>query len=152
MRPLALVALLVLFAAPVLAQEPCQLEGVWEQVTATFDGEPTPETWRQMKIITATHFAFVSEEERGVTDLRTPADSLQAFRTMFSGGGTYTLKGNAYSEHLEYFRDPAYLGMSISFTCRTEGDRFWQSGMYPLLEDGEKVGEILLVEEYHRID
>ena len=85
-------------------------------------------------------------------ELKSAADSLQAFRTMISGGGTYTLTGNTYKETLEYFADPTYLGLSIEFTCRTEGDRFIQTGNLPTMEGGKKVGEVPLEEVWRRLE
>ncbi len=152
MRTVILAAFSLTLAHPALAQSPCRIQGAWELVSGTADGEAYPARWRQLKIITETHFAFVREsEDRGVKELKTAADSLQAFRTMFSGGGTYTLQGTTYTENLEYFADPTYLGMSLPFTCRTEGDRFYQSGTYPILEDGQPVREVQLEEVWRRI-
>jgi len=89
---------------------------------------------------------------RGVKDMKSAADSLQAFRTMFSGGGTYTITGNSYKETIEYFADPAALGASIEFTCRTEGDRFIQTGSLPVMEAGKKVGDVPLEEVWRRLE
>ena len=153
MRSLTILVL-VLFSSPALlfGQQTCQPQGVWFLESGTADGESYPEGWRQMKIITKEHFAFVGELERGVTDLVSVADSLQAFRTMFSGGGTYSVQGDIYTEHLEYFRDPAYIGQSVSFNCRVEGDVFYQTGMLPLIRSGETVREIKLEEVWKRVE
>jgi len=50
-------------------------------------------TCRQIKVITKNHFVFVVVCDRAVKDMRSAADSLQVFRTMFSGG-THNLAGN----------------------------------------------------------
>jgi len=89
---------------------------------------------------------------RGVKDMKSAADSLQAFRTMFSGGGTYTITGNSYKETIEYFANPVALGASIEFTCRTEGDRFIQTGSLPVMEAGKKVGDVPLEEVWRRLE
>ena len=47
-------------------------------------------------------------------------------------------------EKLDYFSDPAYVGKAIPFACRTEGDRFYQSGTVPGFEGGKKVRDIKL--------
>src|SRR5687767_11957870 len=97
-----------------LAQSPCRLEGAWQLDSGKADGQAYPATWRQIKVITKSHFAFVGEEaDRGVKEMKSASDSLRAFQTMFSGGGTYTLQGTTYTEKLEYFANPAYLGMSV---------------------------------------
>ena len=105
-----------------------------------------------MKVITKSHFAFVGEEERGGRAMKTAADSLRAFRAVNSGGGTYTLKGSSYTEKLEYFTDPAYIGTSVTFSCRTEGDRFYQTGGFPIFENGRKVREAMLEEVWRRVE
>jgi hypothetical protein len=148
---------IVLFVAlmgsrSIYAQATCRLEGVWQLVSGSGDGTPYPATYRAIKLITKNHFAFVGEEERGVQDMKTAADSLRAFRTMASGGGTYTIRGNTYTEKLEYFSDPAYVGASVSFTCRTEGDRFYQTGSFPILENGRKLRDAKIDEVWRRIE
>jgi len=87
-----------------------------------------------------------------VKEMKTIADSLQAFRTMNSGGGAYTLQGSTYTEKLEYFADPAYVGLSIPFTCKTEKDRFIQTGSIRILEGGRKVRNLKLEEVWRRIE
>jgi len=149
---LGLPALLAFLPASGVHQKPCALRGVWQLVSGKYGDYTTPATWRQIKIITKGHFAFVGEGDRGVKDMKSAADSLQAFRTMFSGGGTYTLNGNSYKETVEYFADPAGVGLSIEFTCRTEGDRFVQTGSLPVMEGGKKVGEMPLEEVWRRLE
>jgi hypothetical protein len=150
-RTLAVVPLLLL-ANVAGAQGSCRLEGVWQLVSGKSDGQAYPASARGMKIITKGHFMFVSEEERGVKELKTIADSLQAFRTMGSGGGTYTIQGTTYTEKLDFFSDPAYLGRSIAFTCRTEGGRFYQTGAVPVFENGKKVRDTKLEEVWRRVE
>jgi hypothetical protein len=152
MRNAIAAASLLLLASTVRAQGACKLEGVWQLVSGKSDGQPYPASAREMKIITKGHFMFVSEETRGVTELKTAADSLQAYRTMGSGGGTYKVQGATYTETLDFFSDPAYLGRSIPFTCRTEGDRFYQTGLFPVFLSGKKVRDIKLEEVWRRIE
>lgn len=152
MRTAAAVAFLLLVPHSAYAQTACRLEGVWQLVSGTADGQSYPASARSIKIITKGHFAVLGEEARGVRELKTAADSLQAFRTMSAGGGTYKLQGTTYTETLDYFADPAYAGRSVSFTCRTEGDRFFQSGPFPVFADGKKVRDIKLDEVWRRIE
>ena len=152
MHRTATVAFLVLVAQSAYAQTACRLEGVWQLVSGKANGQAYPASTRSIKIITKGHFAVLSEETRGVKELKTAADSLQAFRTMGAGGGTYRLQGTTYTETLDYFADPAYAGRSVSFTCRTEGDRFFQTGSFPVFENGTKVRDIKLEEVWRRIE
>lgn len=152
MRAAAVVAFLFLVPCSVYAQSGCRLEGVWQLVSGKADGKTYAASARSIKIITKGHFAVLGDEARGVQELKTAADTLQAFRTMTAGGGTYTLQGTTYTEKLDYFADPAYNGRSVSFTCRTEGDRFFQTGSFPVLANGKTVRDIKLEEVWRRIE
>src|SRR6185503_3413847 len=106
MRTAATAVLVFLLAPSAYAQSACRLEGVWQLVSGKTNDQSYPASTRSIKIITKGHFAVLSEETRGVKELKTAADSLQAFRTMGAGGGTYKLQGTTYTETLDYFADP----------------------------------------------
>ena len=74
------------------------------------------------------------------------------FRRSGAGSGTYTVLGATYTEKIEFFFDPAYIGRSIPFSCRTEGDRFYQSGDLPIFQDGKKVRDLRIEEVYRRVE
>jgi len=153
MRAAFLAVLLPLVAAvPLRAQSSCQLVGVWELVSGKGDTASYPANLHQWKIITRTHWAWIAKVDGGPTELKTVADSLQVFRNTGAGSGTYTLQGNTYTERIEFFADPEYLGRSIPFTCRTEGDRFYQTGDFPIVEGGRTVRTVHLEEVYRRIE
>ena len=153
MRAAVIAALLPLVVSiPLKAQNSCQLVGVWELVSGKADTASYPANFHQWKIITRTHWAFVARTDSAVRELKTAADSLQMFRTTGAGSGTYTLQGTTYTEHIQFMSDPAYLGMSIPFTCRTEGDRFIQTGTFPELQGGKTVHTWRLEEVYRRIE
>ena len=152
MRISLLAVPLLLLAPPAVAQSQCQLVGVWEMVSGKADGKPYPAGFHSRKFITRTHWAWVMKEDGDLKDLKTAADSLQAFRTRGGGTGTYTVQGSTYTEKIDFFPEPVYEGMSIPFTCRVEGDRFYQSGNYPIIQDGKKVRDIMLEEVYRRIE
>ena len=146
---LAVAALLVARSAP--GQATCQLVGVWELVSGKADGVAYPATTRQLKLITKNRWAWVAMSSE-LKELKTTADSLKAFQTGGGGSGTYTISGSTYTEKIELFPDPAYVGLSIPFTCRIDGDRLHQTGMYPVMKEGKKVREVRLEEIYRRIE
>src|SRR5262245_22674378 len=84
----------------------CNVQGVWSLDSVIADGKVESRDGRkQMKIITATHYAWVRQE--GATmPLVTAADSLAAYRTRGSGAGTYRVTDTSYIEHLDLFSDP----------------------------------------------
>lgn len=74
---------------------------------------------RMIKIINATHFAFLNH------DLQKGKDSVKVF---VAGGGRYTLDGNRYTEFLEYCSDRDWEGHQFEFTVTLDRDTLIQSG------------------------
>src|SRR5574341_1949169 len=139
---MAVALVLLLFPQVAPAQSVCQLVGVWELVSGKTDSTPYPATLHARKYITKTHFAFVSRDDGAVQNPKTAADTLAFLQSMAAGSGTYSVRGTTYTERPEYFPDPAYIGRDLPFTCRTEGDRFYQAGNVPVLQNGVKVREV----------
>ncbi len=144
--------------APVTAQAAlppaaaCPVQGVWELVSGTEAGKPYPATLHARKLITRNHWAWVQGDGAPPARLVTVGDTLQALRASLGGTGTYTVNGSTYTETIDVYPLPGYQGMSLPFTCRVEGDRFYQSGKSPILENGKVVGEVMLEEVYRRIE
>lgn len=115
----------------------CDLVGAWEPVSLQFTqpdgtvdvveiGDPPG-----LKILSETRWAFVEEGsgDQGPTS---------------GGGGTYTVDGSSYTEVVEYHGATDFVGEAIEFECRTEDDRWYQSGTLP--------GGTYLEEVYRRLD
>jgi len=117
MRQVLVAAMVLSTAGALPAQSACKLEGVWQLVSGSEDGKPYPAGSRKPRSLPRVISRFVSSTGRP-KDLKTIADSLAAYRSSGSGGGTYTLQGMTYTETLEYFSDPSYVGKSLAFTCR----------------------------------
>lgn len=149
----ALAVVLVLLPRMGQAQttSPCKVVGVWELVSGKTDTVPYPATLHARKVITKTHFTFVGRDE-AVKDPQTTADTVAFLQSMAAGSGTYTLRGTTYTERPDFYPDPAYLGMDLPFTCRTEGDRLYQSGLVPVLEKGVRVRDVKLEEVWRRVE
>jgi hypothetical protein len=94
-----------------------------------------------MKVVTASHFAWVGQGE-GPTTLESATDSLAAYRTRGFGGGTYDVTDSTYTEHLEYFFDPQWVGREITFSCRVQGERWYHITEYPQMEGGRQTGRV----------
>lgn len=152
MRAVSLLAAATFLASRLSAQSSCRPEGAWQLVSGSADGKPYPTGARGLKIITKGHFAVLSQEPGVPKEMKSPADSLAMFRHSGSAGGTYTVHGTTYTETVDYYPDPAYVGKAIPFVCRTEGDRFYQSGNVPILEHGKKIGDSKLEEVWKRIE
>ena len=120
------------------------LQGTWQLISGTLieKGDTTVTDYtkdREMiKIINADHFAFLSH------DLTKGKDS--AMYT--SGGGSYTLTGDKYTEHLDYCSDRQWEGNKFDFTVSIKNDILVQSG----IEKVDSAGvDRLNIEKYKRV-
>src|SRR5215831_1431942 len=104
-------------------KSPIPLIGTWQLVigiTVTKgDSIVTDYTKGQqmIKIINDTHFAFLKH------DVNTPKDSSLHFD---AGGGRYTLQGNHYTEHLDFYNDRNWEGKTFQFNVTINGDTLTQ--------------------------
>ncbi len=101
------------------------IQGTWKLISGTLieKGDTTTTLYTGnrsfIKIINATHFAFLEH------DLKKGTDSTASFT---AGGGRYTLKGKAYTEHLEYCNARNWEGNTFHFTVEIRNDTLIQSG------------------------
>lgn len=121
------------------------LEGTWQLISATStEKDSTFSTFnskvKMIKIINASHFAFLSHDITGAKD------STRAAYT--AGAGTYTLKDSIYTENLEYFIDPQWENHKFEFVVKIQNDTLVQKGVEKL----EKLGiDRTIVEKYVRV-
>jgi hypothetical protein len=122
-----------------------QINGTWKLQSGTLieNGDTTVTDYTQkrsfIKIINNSHFAFLQH------DLQQGKDSSASFS---AGGGSYTLKGNSYTEHLEYCNDRNWEGHDFTFTLTLSGDTLIQQG----IEKIESAGvNRLNIEKYIRV-
>ncbi|MEO6328373.1 MAG: hypothetical protein ABIO55_05555 [Ginsengibacter sp.] len=101
------------------------VEGTWKLLSGTLieKGDTTVTGYTEsidfIKIINESHFAFLSH------DRNKRKDSTGFYS---SGAGRYTLKGSAYTEHLEYCSDRQWEGNEFEFTLSFYGDTLVQQG------------------------
>ena len=102
------------------------VEGTWQLITGTTiqKKDTTVTDYTQnisfIKIINDSHFAFLQH------DLKKGKDTAVNFG---AGGGRYTLKGNTYTEHLEYCNDRQWENNNFTFTITIKGDTLTQQGV-----------------------
>jgi hypothetical protein len=122
-----------------------QLKGTWRLVSGTTItkgvSSVTDYTKDQsmIKIINDTHFAFLKHR------LNEPKDSSNQFD---AGGGSYTLKGDQYTEHLDYYVDKNWEGKPFTFTVSINGDTLVQKGLEKV--ESENIDRVI-IEKYLRI-
>jgi hypothetical protein len=109
------------------------ITGTWKLISGTLiEKGDTTVTWyikdvSFIKIINDTHFAFLSH------DLNKGKDSSAMYS---SGGGSYSLKNNQYTEHLEYCNDRQWEGNDFSFTISINKDTLIQTGIEKVADAG----------------
>lgn len=130
--PLALVLATMLLGslwAQASKHSKSSIEGAWELVSGEIGGqaETFQEGTKQRKLICSNHFVWVIFDTKG--------------KPSYTGGGTYILRGNSYSEHIQFMNVNAaekYIGKDQPFTVRVDGDTLTQTGS---LSDGQKLSE-----------
>ncbi|MDB5006887.1 MAG: hypothetical protein JWP45_1280 [Mucilaginibacter sp.] len=129
MKPITFIALIIVCLLSACEYNPKPINpvnGTWQLVSGTTitRGVSTftdyTKTQRMIKIINDSHFAFLQHR------LNTPKDSSNKFD---AGGGSYTLNGNKYTEHLDYYSDKNWEGKSFDFTVTVKGDTLVQTGL-----------------------
>src|SRR5215831_19390891 len=126
-------------------KSPTSLTGTWQLVTGITvtkgDSVVTDYTKEQqmIKIINDTHFAFLKH------DVNTPKDSSLHFD---AGGGRYTLAGDQYTEHLDFYNDKNWEGKTFTFTVAVKEDTLIQRG----IEKVEGAGiDRVIIEKYVKV-
>lgn len=121
------------------------IEGTWELISATStEGDSTFSTFdatrKMIKILNPTHFAFFNHAVNARQDSTVASFS--------AGGGTYTLVDSTYTEHLDYFVDPAWKNHTFEFVVTIDQDTLIQKGVEKLQELGI---DRIIVEKYKRV-
>ena len=121
------------------------LNGTWQLVSGTTITKGVTsftdysKNTRMIKIINGTHFAFLKH------DLNAAKDSSNHFD---AGGGSYTLVGNKYTEHLDYYADKNWENKAFNFTITVKGDTLIQRGFEKV--EKENIDRII-IEKYLRL-
>jgi hypothetical protein len=117
--------------------------GTWQLISDTMITKGTKaitdytKNQRMIKIINATHFAFLKHS--------TQKDSALKFD---AGGGGYSLVGDKYTERLDFYNDKNWEHKTFNFTVSVKGDTLLQKG----LEKVEKEGiDRVIIEKYIKV-
>ncbi len=103
--------------------------GTWEMMS--YDYGPSgalPKGSREVKLLSAHHFVWVLYNSKNG-------------QTLATGGGTYSLVGDSYTEHLDFSdkRAAALIGKDQRFILTVTGDLLETVGT---LSTGEKISEV----------
>ena len=122
------------------------LHGTWELLSETKIDQndttftPAADNQRMIKIINESHFSFLRH------DLQQGKDSTNA--QFVAGGGSYTLKGNEYTEKLEFCNFREWENHSFSFNVEIRNDTLIQQGREKI--EGLNIDRII-IEKYRRV-
>lgn len=122
-------------ATPGSSSQPasCALQGTWrlESVrfvqSATDTGRWIPIEGLQLKVINATHFAYIRQLGDSQTVDFSGRKAAVVGSHVTGGAGSYTLSGNNYTEQIEIAEPRGIVGLSNRATCVVEGDRWLHS-------------------------
>jgi hypothetical protein len=140
-----LFAFSLLFSCKARQGESIRLNGTWQLLSGTTItrgvSAVTDYTKGKMmiKIINDSHFAFLSH------DLNPPKDSSNHFD---AGGGSYSLTGDQYIEHLDYYTDHNWEGKPFTFTVSIKDDTLIQRGIEKV--ENENINREI-IEKYIRV-
>ncbi|MBO9674878.1 MAG: hypothetical protein J7577_15630 [Sphingobacteriaceae bacterium] len=120
-----------------------ELQGTWQLISATTIDNGTSKTTdysgklKMIKMFNDSHFAFLKHS-------LDPKDT-----TSFdAGGGTYILKGEDYTEHLEYYKNKDWEGKTFNFKLAIHRDTLIQKG----IEKVEAAGvDRIIIEKYIKV-
>jgi hypothetical protein len=147
MRVFLFIVLLAIGCTATIKQEPesFPIVGTWKLIRGTLieKGDTVVTDYTKdrsfIKMINATHFSFITH------DLHHGKDSAASFG---AGAGRYSLKGDQYTEQLEYCNAREWEGHDFSFTVTIHNDTLVQRG----IEKIESAGiDRLNIEEYVRL-
>lgn len=120
-----------------------RLDGTWQLISGmTITKNDTVRyatDFKMIKIINDSHFAFLRH------DSNPPKDSANHFD---GGGGRYTLSGDQYAEHLDFYADRNWEGKLFTFTVKLSNDTLTQTGIEKV--EGANVNHVI-VEKYVRV-
>jgi hypothetical protein len=94
---------------------------------------------QMIKIMNGTHFGFFKH------DTNSKKDSTNHFD---AGGGRYTLKGNQYTEYLDFYADKNWENKAFNFTVQIKGDTLIQKGVEKV--ENENIDRVI-IEKYIRL-
>ncbi len=125
--------------------ETLQLNGTWKLLSGTTitKGVSTITDYTKdqsmIKVINDNHFAFLKHA------INVAKDSSNQFD---AGGGSYTLNGDQYTEHLDYYSDKNWEGKPFTFTVSINNDTLIQKGLEKV--ENENIDR-QIIEKYIRI-
>ncbi|WP_343521871.1 hypothetical protein [Pedobacter sp.] len=125
------------------SEKSLELEGTWQLISATTIDKGKSETTdysgklKMIKMFNDSHFAFLKHS-------LDPKDTV----SFDAGGGIFVLKGEDYTEHLEYYKNKNWEGKTFNFKLAIHNDTLIQKG----IEKVEAAGvDRVIIEKYLKV-
>lgn len=142
--------LLAAFAPASAHSQACALAGTWRLESMRYFRSPAdsgvvvPVTDPQLKVLTATHFAYLKQlGDSAILDQTGRKQAVVGSR-VWGGAGTYTVRGDRYVERFEIAEPRTLVGTINEARCTVRGD-VW------LHEFTFSDGQARLLERYRRV-
>ena len=150
MRLLVAVLTLAILTPTAARGQACVLAGTWRLEsmryfrTANDTGIVVPVREPQLKVLTATHFAYL--RQLGDSAILDQSGRLQPVvgSHVWGGAGTYTVDGDRYTERFEIAEPRTLVGTAVQARCAVRGDLWRHEFTFP-------DGQARLLEHYRRV-
>ena len=100
------------------APQATRIIGTWQLVSGEIGGQDSLGNGTEIKMISAKHFMWISYDK-------------SKMKTTGAGSGSYSLKGNTYTEHIDFIDvsgGEGLAGTDVVFTVKVDGDTLTQTG------------------------
>ena len=143
------------------AEKKNEVEGVWEKFSGKLVSPDTiietiqaDRNRKSIKVITKSYFVTVGHtlNRPKFSEGGTDSELLAAYNAFSANGGKYTLEGDTYTEHLEFFLNPTFENVSVSFKYQVNGDQLIISGTMPTKSLGLADFDWELTEVWRKIE
>ena len=123
-----LIIAIVLTIASCTTIEKAPLEGAWQCVSSTYISPEDSSSYsietnssrRDILLFTKNYFGFIDQDTTGAV----------------FGGGTYTWDGSTFTEKYDSFKNPKFIGHSVTYSTKMINNKLQISGTMKLKEWG----------------
>jgi hypothetical protein len=113
-----------------VGQAPCPVQGTWQLQSLVVRGRDEPLNGSApLKVVAERHYMWLV---RAAPPTQRPNPTvLDSVAIAQFGGGAYRVTPTTYTERLDFFYDPRWVGREVEYSCRVTGDLWYIEGMIP---------------------
>src|SRR5262245_28096404 len=114
----------LLTAAALVGQAPCPVQGTWQLQSLIVNGRDEPLIGSApLKVVAETHYMWLVRA--GPPTPRPKPTVLDSVAIAQFGGGAYRVTPATYTERLDIFYDPKWVGREVEYSCRVAEDLWY---------------------------